>query len=191
MQGSREHRLHIVLSGPVGHRLLLFYACMLRMNVRQARSDDAPAIRTIAERSWETDYPDILHRENVEAAIDDWYDQQRIRAEVDSDDALVVVAEVDGEVVGFGHGIWARQTGHILRVYVDPGHRGERIGSALLESLRESLHEEGADRIQAMVLAENDVGNQFYRQAGFEKTDADETTIGEDTYTENVYVESE
>jgi ribosomal protein S18 acetylase RimI-like enzyme len=38
-----------------------------------------------------------------------------------------------------------------------------------------------------MVLAENGAGNEFYQSAGFEKIDEAETTIGEETYAENVY----
>jgi len=159
----------------------------LDMQIRQARTDDIEAIRRVAERSWETDYPDILHRENVEDVVTEWYDEQRIREEIGNEDALVTVAESDGEVGGFAHGVWARRTGHILRVYVDPDHRGQGVGSDLLATLRDSLLQRGSDRIQAMVLADNEAGNEFYRNAGFEKIDEGETTIGGETYVENVY----
>lgn len=173
-----------------GRKINPSYANMLHMNIRQGRSDDVSAIGQVAERSWESDYPDILHRENVEDIVNDWYDEQQIREELQNDDTLIVVAEDDGEVVGFAHGVWARRTGHILRVYVDPDNRGEGLGSELLAAVRDSLIKRGSDRIQAMVLAENEAGNQFYRDAGFEKIDDAETTIGEETYTENVYAKT-
>lgn len=157
------------------------------MNIRHAQPDDVSDISRVAERSWETDYPGILNRENVGEIAQEWYAEDRIREELDNEDAILVVAEADDTVVGFAHGIWARRTGHILRVYVDPDHRGAGIGRELLATVRDSLLNRGSDRIQAMVLAENDVGNQFYQDAGFEKIDESETTIGGDTYTENVY----
>ncbi len=157
------------------------------MSVRRATDDDVSAIRRVAEHSWESDYPDILHRENVADVVNDWYDEERIRDEIANEDALVLVAKADGRVVGFAHGVWARRTGHILRVYVDPDHRGGGIGGQLLAALRDSLLQRGSDRIQAMVLADNEAGNDFYRNAGFEKIDEGETTIGGETYTENVY----
>jgi len=157
------------------------------MEIRHAGSEDAPAISGIAKQSWEADYPDILHRENVEDVVTEWYDEDRIRDEIRNEDAIVVVAEDGGDIVGFAHGIWARRTGHMLRVYVAPDHRGQGIGGTLLATLRDSLLKRGSDHIQAMVLAENEPGNEFYRQAGFEKVDEGETTIGGEAYTENVY----
>lgn len=157
------------------------------MNIRHGRPGDVSDIRDVAERSWETDYPAILNRENVEDIVNDWYAEDQIRAELENEDSVVVVAEEGGSVVGFAHGIWARRTGHILRVYVNPDHRGQGIGQELLATVRDSLLNRGSDRIQAMVLAENEAGNAFYRNAGFEKIDEDETIIGEKRYTENVY----
>lgn len=157
------------------------------MNIRHAQPGDVTEIRRIAERTWEADYPDILHRENVEEIANEWYADEKMREELKNEDAIVVVAEEDGDIVGFAHGIWARQTGHILRVYVDPDHRRSGVGRELLATMRDSLLKRGSDRIQAMVLAENELGNQFYQNAGFEKIDEGETTIGGETYTENVY----
>lgn len=160
------------------------------MNVRRARTGDVAGVVRVAERSWEADYPGVLNRENVGEAVRDWYDETRIREELDSDDALLVVAEDAGEVVGFVHGVSGRATGHILRVYVAPDHRGEGVGSALLAAMWDSLLDGGAEEVRAMVLAANDAGNAFYRQAGFEKVDEGETTIGGETYAENVYAKT-
>ncbi len=157
------------------------------MKIRHALSDDVAAIRRIAEETWEVDYPDILHRENLDEVVHEWYDDESIREEVSKEDSVVVLAEEDGEILGFAHGIWARRTGHILRVYVHPDHRGEGVGGDLLAAVRDALLQRGSDRIQAMVLAENEVGNEFYRQAGFEKIDEGETIIGGESYIENVY----
>lgn len=157
------------------------------MKTRHARSDDVSAIKRIAEETWEADYPEILHRENIDEVVHEWYDDERIRDELSNEDAIIMVAEEDGDVVGFAHGIWARRTGHILRVYVHPDHRGKGFGRELLATVRDALLRRGSDRIQAMVLADNELGNEFYQQAGFEKIDEGETTIGGESYTENVY----
>lgn len=39
-----------------------------------------------------------------------------------------------------------------------------------------------------MVLTENDLGNAFYREQDFEQTAQEETTIGEQTHSENTYI---
>ena len=157
------------------------------MEVRQARPSDVGGILRVAGRSWEADYPDILHRENAADVVTEWYDEAQLRDELDNEDALVLIAGPAGTVAGFGHAVQARRVGHILRVYVSPDRRDEGVGRALLAALEKRLREGGAERVQAMVLADNEVGNEFYRSAGFEKIDEDETTIGGETYAENVY----
>jgi ribosomal protein S18 acetylase RimI-like enzyme len=160
------------------------------MPIRAATDDDIEDIRRIAERSWELDYPDILTRETIEAGFDEWYAPEGIAAEVASARSLVLVADRDGEVVGFVHAARSASTdeGYILRLYVDPDHRRENVGHELLERACVDLTDQGVERINAMVLAENDPGNSFYERFGFELDDESETTIGGESYRENRYV---
>jgi ribosomal protein S18 acetylase RimI-like enzyme len=160
------------------------------MAIREATSDDVDAIRRVAKRAWETDYRDVVTRESVEAAVNDWYAPERIEAELDAERTTVFVAERDGAVVGFAHATWNDEeaTGYILRLYVDPDRRRERIGRALLEETCRELTARGVDRIDAMVLSANGPGVGFYEQFGFEFADERETRIGEETYPESRYV---
>lgn len=157
------------------------------MTVREATSDDVGPIRRVVEASWETDYPDILSRESIESGIDDWYAPDRLEAELERARTLLLVAERDGDVVGFVHCLWANDEGDILRLYVHPDHRGEGVGGDLLDRARERLADHDVDRLEAMVLRANEPGNEFYRAFGFERVDAGETTIGDDRYEENRY----
>jgi GNAT superfamily N-acetyltransferase len=97
----------------------------------------------------------VLTRESVEAAVNDWYAPERIESELDAERTTVFVAEQDGTVVGFAHATWNEEeaTGYVLRLYVDPDHRRERIGHALLEETCRELTARGVDRIDAMVLS--------------------------------------
>ncbi|WP_435077946.1 GNAT family N-acetyltransferase [Halococcus sp. AFM35] len=158
------------------------------MTVREATNTDAESIAGVARVSWKHDYPNILSRDTVEQGVEEWYAPETIATEIDSDDAVVPVAEREGKVVGFAHAVEDELGGTILRVYVAPEHRNEGIGSDLLEHVREELADRGAERVRAMVLAENDPGNEFYRRFGFELDEQSETRIGEETYRENVYV---
>ena len=164
------------------------------MNVRLAKKGDVQSILDVAKAAWEADYPEILS-ENAEKGAEEWYNPDQIKTELENDDTILMVADDDGEVVGFAHAVWGaspttgqtRQVGYILRVYVSPDSRQEGIGGDLLSSIRDSLIQRGADKIQGTVLAENEAGNAFYQKFGFEKVDEGETTISENTYTENVY----
>ncbi|WP_435063972.1 GNAT family N-acetyltransferase [Halobaculum sp. EA56] len=160
------------------------------MTVRRATPADVDAVRTVARESWETDYPSILSRESVESGVDEWYDPDRVRAALGADDELLRVAERDGAVVGFAHGLVDGEggSGHVLRLYVRPDARGEGVGGRLLERVRDELFDRGVGRIHAMVLADNDPGNEFYRSFGFELVERAETTIGGESYPENRYV---
>lgn len=160
------------------------------MTIRTATEDDINAIRHVADRSWETDYPDILSRETAEEAVHEWYAPEQLAEELSRTRTLVLVAESGETVVGFAHATWndVHTEGYILRLYVHPEHRRANVGRELLERTCTELFEQEVDRISAMVLAENDLGNTFYQRFGFEHVDERETTISGDSYRENRYV---
>lgn len=160
------------------------------MTVRTATPEDAEAIRTVAEDSWEQDYPNILSSESLTEGLDEWYAPDRIREAISQAHTRTLVAEQDGEVVGFVHGLWdvAKSEGDVFRLYVHPDYRSVGIGTDLLEAICRRLFDNGVDQIRAMVLEENDVGNEFYAAFGFEHEDTTEVTIGGESHRENTYV---
>ncbi|WP_336135058.1 GNAT family N-acetyltransferase [Natronomonas amylolytica] len=160
------------------------------MELREATDADIDAIRRVAERSWEVDYPAILTRETAQEAVSEWYGSDGLADAIAEGRTELLVAERDGEVVGFAHATWngSEAEGYILRLYVHPDHRGRGVGGELLEGTRQALAGYDVDRIHAMVLAENDPGNAFYERFGFERADESRTRIGEGTYQENRYV---
>ncbi|SEL31657.1 GNAT family N-acetyltransferase [Haloferax larsenii] len=160
------------------------------MTIRPATEADTGAILRVAEQSWKHDYPGILTRETAETAASDWYTAEQVTAELHKSQAQILVAERGETVVGFAHTTWnyTEREGYILRIYVDPDHRREGIGRALLQAALSDLDEKGIDQINAMVLVANEPGNDFYEQFGFEHADERETTIGDKPYPENRYV---
>ena len=159
------------------------------MHIREATPEDADGIRTVAQESWDTDYPTILSRESIQEGVDEWYSSEQLRESLSWAGTLILVAESDDEIVGFAHAIWEREgKGDLLRVYVHPDYRGEGLGRRLFESVRDELVAFGADQLRAMVLEDNELGNAFYESFGFELTSTEQTTIGEETCWENTYV---
>lgn len=161
----------------------------MHMHVRRATDRDVEAIRAVATRSWTIDYPDILTRETAEETVDDWYAPERLAAELRDSRTLVLVGDDDG-VVGFVHATWnvTDREGYILRLYVDPDHRREGVGRALLDRTTTALIDAGVDRVSAMVLSANEPGRQFYEGFGFDHADEQQTTIGGQSYPESRYV---
>jgi ribosomal protein S18 acetylase RimI-like enzyme len=157
------------------------------MTIRVASASDAEAIREVARASWETDYPSILGQEVVDDGVEEWYGVDSVRDALGESGTRLLVA-TDDAVVGFVHAVVDGDEGHVLRLYVDPEHRRRGVGSRLLERACEELFERGADRVFALVLADNERGNAFYRDHGFEKVDENETTIAGNSYREHTFV---
>ncbi|APW99710.1 GNAT family N-acetyltransferase [Halobiforma lacisalsi AJ5] len=163
------------------------------MEIREATTTDVDAVRSIAEESLNSTYTDFLDEETIDEAIEQWYGEGFVDF-LEDDHALVLVVERDGEVVGFSQSELVGQrygTGQLQWLHVAPDQRGDGTGVRLLVRTRERLLEEGADQVVGFVLADNEGGNQFYRDHGFERAGQREVEIGSETFTENVYVESD
>ncbi|WP_226040800.1 GNAT family N-acetyltransferase [Natrinema sp. DC36] len=163
------------------------------MEIREATDSDAAAIRSIAHDSLNSTYTAFLEEETIDEAIDQWYGDS-LADEFADDRSLFLIIERDGDIAGFSQSELVGQqanTGHLLWLHVHPDHRGDATGVRLLVRTREALLEEGADGIQCFVLADNEGGNEFYRSHGFEQAGQREVEIGDETFTENVYVEAD
>jgi ribosomal protein S18 acetylase RimI-like enzyme len=147
------------------------------MIVRRAGTDDAEAIERVARATWRADYPEVLNRENAAEAAGDWYDEHSLKATIERENALVLVASLDNEVVGFVHAYAGTDRGDILRLYVAPGYRERGVGTGLLDRAVEDLFESGIEAVHAMVLAANDQGRAFYETRGFELVDENAETL--------------
>lgn len=158
------------------------------MDIREATDDDIPTVRSLAREAWTAVYADTDLEPVIDDAVTEWYDDDTMARIVDDDEQACLVAADEGEVVGFSHGATDGSDGDVLRLFVRSDRWGEGIGTALLEAMEAELVEMGADRIQAMVLADNGMGNAFYERRGFEKTDEAGTRLGDATRTENVFV---
>ncbi len=93
-------------------------------------------------------------------------------------DNVVLVAEREGEVVGYAFG--AKEgydymalrgpAGVIYDLLVDPGHRRQGIGSALMEAMLEALAKLGAPRALLFTAEKNPVAQAMFERAGFRRT---------------------
>ena len=160
------------------------------MELRLADPDDAAAIREVARASWDVDYPDIVSRETIPDAVEEWYAVDHLQSELARPDSIVALATAGDEVEGFAHATVDGEVGYVLRLYVAPDSRGEGVGSDLLAVTIDELAARGVDRVRAMVLAANDPGNAFYRAAGFSRVDSAETVVGGEPHEETVYERS-
>jgi GNAT superfamily N-acetyltransferase len=130
--------------------------------IRRARESDAEAVTALLGQ---LDYP--FETEAVAPVL----------ADVLADDAHVaLVAEEDGEVVGFVNANFRRQLHHLAPVgtidelVVDADRRGLRIGEQLIAAVLAEARGRGADVVEVMTHERRERARAFYRRCGFEAT---------------------
>jgi len=140
------------------------------MTVRTATPDDADAIERVRTDTWRAAYRGLL----PDLVLDRLgYDGRRRRLGMAAmgADRFALVAEHDGEVVGFCYGGPARVSddahpGEIYAVYVLPAHQGHGHGSALMRAGARELLARGWRGMVIWVLRENRPSREFYEQMG-------------------------
>jgi len=160
------------------------------MELREARVEDADAIATVAASSLDESYGHVVDADRIDALVDQWYGPDRMADLLSDDEVDWLVAEDDGEVVGFAQiGVLGTDpvVGEIHWLHVAPGARGEGIARQLLGQSQETLDDRGAAVLRGFVLAANETGTAFYEDHGFERAEDREVTVEDATYIELVY----
>jgi ribosomal protein S18 acetylase RimI-like enzyme len=154
------------------------------MNVRRAHPGDAEAVRRIARDAWHETYDDVLPEARIDALVDDWYDTDGLRDDIDGPDPFVAAAFGD-EVGGFAHASPDDDDGaeaELVRIYVHPDYWGAGAGSAMLDAVCDPLERAGVERLRAVVAAANDVGRAFYERHDFTVRERRETNLSDATF---------
>jgi len=142
----------------------------MTVTVRAATADDLDAVGAVARDAWAAAYGGFLEPQTLEAGLAQAYDEEVLAAAVEHDDIEFLVAELDGEVVGFASAerTWADEV-ELHTLYVHPDRWCEGVGSALLDEAMSWAREQDVDRVVAAVFADNVVGRGFLEARGFEQ----------------------
>ena len=142
------------------------------MRVRPAGPSDAEAIAGVQARSWRAAYLGMLPNEvllgfGYAQGVTFW---QRILERVDGDDS-VLVAELEGDVVGFVSCGPIRDripgySGEFYALYVLPEAQGCGIGTSLIAHAGRRLIRRRWLSAAVWVLEDNDFGRRFYERLG-------------------------
>jgi ribosomal protein S18 acetylase RimI-like enzyme len=98
--------------------------------------------------------------------------------QLDDEDIVVLVAERDGEVIGYtyagmeGFDYMALRgpAGVLYDIVVDPGHRGQGVGRQLLDATLSALEVKGAPRVVLSTAEQNEPAQRLFASAGFRRT---------------------
>lgn len=83
------------------------------------------------------------------------------------DEGQLVVADLDGEVVGLAKGELREGLGHVSLVYLRPEARGKGGGRDLLQHLTAHFREQGVEHVSLNVELPNDEALAYWRRLGF------------------------
>ena len=148
------------------------------MEIREATAEDRTGVRAIAERSFQTSYS--LSPEQIEIILEGVFSDAEWTDRGENERSRVFVATDGGEPVGFADVKFDDQA--ILRwLHVEPGHRGEGVGTALFEHVRTAADDRDTPLV-GRVLAENDEGKDFCEQFGFDEGEKLRLEFGHETF---------
>lgn len=129
----------------------------LSLRLRRATVDDVPAIGVIEE---------VAFAHEAER-----FSTGKVRYLAQSPRAIVLVAELAGEIAGWAAGFaWTRSPrpwGRIFALAVNPKVHGRKLGEHLLRRLMDELRERGAQRFVLEVRPDNAAAIRLYRRVGF------------------------
>ncbi len=151
------------------------------LQVRDAAVDDTEAIVSATATGWRTAYRGIVTDERLaELPVDRWRREigEGLRRPVA--DAFTRVAEVDGAFAGYCYVAAPPREAEdapgdveLVALYVDPEHRGQGAGSALMRTALTRLAELGYERVFLWTFAENDRTIAFYERHGWSRDGAE------------------
>jgi ribosomal protein S18 acetylase RimI-like enzyme len=98
--------------------------------------------------------------------------------QLDEPNIVVLAAERDGEVVGYTYaGVEGTDymslrgpAGVLYDIVVDPAHREQGVGRALLDATLEALQAKGAPRVVLSTAERNESAQRLFTRAGFRRT---------------------
>jgi ribosomal protein S18 acetylase RimI-like enzyme len=148
------------------------------LTVRRAEPRDANALGTLGATLMRSHYGFDPQRflavgEDAERGYASF-----LRSQLDDDDAVVLVGEVDGRIIGYVYAglepmSWKDlrgPAGFIHDVAVDGGEQGAGVGSALIDAAIAWLRDRGAPRVMLCTADRNEGAQRLFQRLGFRRT---------------------
>lgn len=145
------------------------------MEIRKAEPSDAEFIQEVAEQTWKETYIEILGEKAVERIIEDWYDEDSIRKNIEEHDYFYII-EIENAVAGYIDATLEDTVVEVQRLYIYPEYWRQGLGTRIYREL-ESKVSDTAESIELEILTENDPAASFYRENGFELVKTEEVEL--------------
>lgn len=152
--------------------------------IRTANVSDAGGIGHVHAESWRTTYRGVVPDEYLDAIdVDEWAERQRRNLAHAPDDLVSLVAEVEGQIVGWAVAGPNRESGpdhagELYALYLLREHQRKGIGIQLTVAAARWLREVGAASMIVWVLAANQQARRFYEALGAAQYQEREVEVG-------------
>lgn len=108
-----------------------------------------------------------MSRQLIEYGLNWRWTEPRVAASIRAANTNVVVARIDGRVVGFAIMKYGERVAHLNLFAVAPNHRRAGVGRQLLQWLEKCAAVAGNVAISLEVRATNTVAQRFYESMGY------------------------
>lgn len=133
--------------------------------IRKAAAADFESIQTIASKSWNDTYQGLIPEDIQSRFLSEAYSDEMMPVRLEK--TLLLVAEKEGELVGFANASEKAGAAHLHAIYLLPEAKGSGIGTQLLEHLIAELAP--VSEIYVEVEKGNKSGETFYAAKGFKE----------------------
>lgn len=139
--------------------------------VRLARPADLSQIAEVARITWDATYKQTIAPENRREFLTRAYKPENLADGIDAPGHWFYVAEVEDEVVGFGHFLQryhpTQARAELVRLYVLPPFQSIGIGADILKTGFAALAQAGIEQCFVSVQSSNAAAKKFYERHGF------------------------
>ena len=148
------------------------------VTIRPARREDTPAIGRLGALLVRLHHEFDPQRFMAATAGTEQGYGSVLRTQLDEPDVIVLVAEREGQVLGYTYagleGVdymsLRGPAGVLYDIVVDPMHRGHGIGRMLLDATLAALARKGAPRVVLSTAERNETAQRLFVHAGFRRT---------------------
>lgn len=148
----------------------------MNIQIRQATLEDLRAVSSLSQALFE--YEKAFTNEYDLAWSNSADGQKFFTRRLKSRSMFILVAEVDGHIVGYVSVCIAKVSfrlyspiAEIENLCVDPSYRGKGIGTTLVREVLRIVKTRGAKRLRVTALSNNDQSLHFYRMNGYKDVD--------------------
>ncbi len=144
----------------------------MKVSIRRADKDDVPELAKMVARL-KTLNEELSQAFRTTAGLEEEA-ARYIEESMESGSTVILVAESDGEVVGFVKIDFVdrrfyepRMKAEITDIYVKPMYRRQGLGKLLVEAAKDEARKRGAGIVSAIFPSNNVIAKRFYEGLGF------------------------